>query len=49
MSVKNRLTINEAAGDYKQHLVRGLLFDLKQERLPAPVTEHVFHADNGDQ
>ncbi len=42
MSVKNRLTINEAAGDYKQQLVRGLLFDLKQERLLTPVTEHEF-------
>lgn len=43
MTEKNRLTIDEAAGDYKHSLVRGLLFDLKQERLPVPVTEHVFH------
>ena len=40
---KNRITISEAAGDHKHQLVRGLLFDLKQERLPTPVTEHVCH------
>jgi hypothetical protein len=40
---KNRVTIAEAAGDYKEQLVRGLLFDLKQERLPKPNTEHFFH------
>ena len=43
MKEKNRMTIAEAAGDYKQHLVRGLLFDLKTEKIPEPVTEHAFH------
>lgn len=42
MSEKNRITIHEAAGDYKHSLVRGLLFDLKNERLPEPVTEYRF-------
>lgn len=42
MTEKNRLTIDEAAGDYKHSLVRGLLFDLRMERLPAPVLEHRF-------
>jgi hypothetical protein len=40
---KNRISIKEAAGDYKHSLVRGLLFDLRNEKLPEPVTEHVFH------
>lgn len=43
MTEKNRMTIAEAAGDYKQHLVRGLLYNLRTERLPEPATEHVFH------
>ena len=43
MTEKNRVTIKEAQGDYKHSLVRGLLFDLRQERLPEPVTEHAFH------
>ncbi len=43
MTEKNRVTIDEAAGDYKHSLVRGLLFDLKAEKLPEPVPEHVFH------
>ena len=42
MTEKNRVTIKEAQGDYKHSLVRGLLFDLRQERLPTPVTEHHF-------
>lgn len=43
MTEKNRMSIAEAAGDYKHSLVRGLLFDLKTEKLPEPVLEHVFH------
>lgn len=43
MREKNRVSIAEAAGDYKEQLVRGLLFDLKAARLPKPETEHEFH------
>ncbi len=43
MTEKNRISINEAAGDYKHSLVRGLLFDLRNEKIPEPVTEHYFH------
>ena len=42
MTEKNRVTLKEAQGDYKHQLVRGLLFDLKTEKLPAPVTEYHF-------
>lgn len=45
MAVKNRLAIEEAAGDYRQQLVRGLLYSLKVARLPKPVTEYVFMQD----
>ena len=43
MREKNRATLKEVQEDYKHSLVRGLLFDLRQERLPEPVTEHAFH------
>ena len=42
MREKNRATLKEVQEDYKHSLVRGLLFDLRQERLPEPVTEHEF-------
>ena len=40
---KNKVTLKKVLGDYKHSLVRGLLFRLRQEKLPEPVTEHVFH------
>ena len=42
MTEKNRATLKEVQEDYKHNLVRGLLFDLRQERLPKPASEHEF-------
>ena len=42
MREKNRATLKEVQEDYKHSLVRGLLFELKAAKIPAPEHEHEF-------